>query len=764
VKLFLTCICLFSLGIARLFAQTNPVDSIEREINALDRNDPAYLRNKANATGTLLQVVKFSDPDRALALCDSLAIMLFQLGDSAKAYEAQYRYKAGIFELKSDYGNMLMNLEAYAEALANIGGSDGYIYVDIGNVYYSFSMFDLAIENYRYAEDIFTKNGNIQGLCTIYNNYAQIQMALENNDSALVWFRKSYNLRKNILKDTILAHETQFLMAVIFRRTQRFDSAKTFLRVIIRDLQGPALEKHSGHIELHQEFSGAYTAMAVTYSLEKKWDSAVYWFRQGEQHFTEYEYFNRLPVLYLQWARLYVSKGVADSALVYIHKMEQSMDRKHPANLLQLYQLYADYYTLTGNMEEAYRNRVLYYQLEDSLRTSDHREQTIMTASRVAQLQNQTRIDRQKTELVQKDLVAKDNERDRMSLFLVAGALFIIVILTVVSLTQLSKKNRLIGQYNAQLQEANATKEQFLSVISHDLRSPFNTLIGMSSMMVTNVREEKYSEVAEHAELINDSSRKAFLLLDNLMQWVNMQKETIKVNKQDIPMHQMTEEVLQLFKEQALSHSTTIVKDIRVAYAHTDRNLLQVALRNLVSNAIRHAPVGGRVLVRVDGAVKDVHIVVEDNGKGLSSDELAALFREREGASIARKGGGLGLLLVRQFVKQLDGNVSAENVPTGGARFTIVLHNALVSNFAPAEIARESETGMVLSEEDKLQLRNTIEQLRGYQVYDTTEIRAILTKLPESGSAPAVLWKKQMLHAVYHADENTFTELMNAAN
>jgi len=748
----------------RLFAQTTPADSIERELNALDRNDPAYLQNKANTVGTLLQVIKFSDPDRALELCDSLATMLLQLHDSAKAYEAQYRYKASIYELKGEYDKMLMNLEAYAEALAHLGQSDGYVYVDIGNVYFSFSMFDLAVENYGYAEKIFTRNGNTQGLCTIYNNYAQIQMTQENYDSALVWFRKSYDLRKNKLKDRFLAHETQFLMAVIFRKTERFDSAKIFLRVVLNDLKDPEFEKHTDHIALRQEFAGAYTAMGLTYAMEKNWDSAVYWFRQGEQAFTQYEYSNRLSGLYFQWARLYLNKGVADSALVYIHKMEESISRRNPMNQMQLYELYADYYTLTGNKEEEYRNRMLYYRLDDSLQTSDYREQMIMAASRVMQLENKSRIDRQKTELAEKDQVAKENERDRLSLFLIAGGLLLVVVLTVVALTQVRKKNRLIGEYNTQLQEANATKEQFLSVISHDLRSPFNTLIGMSSMMVTNVRDEKYSEIAEHAELINDSSRKAFLLLDNLMQWVSMQKETITVNKQDIPMHQMTEEVLQLFKEQALSHSTTIVKDIRVAYAHTDRNLLQVALRNLVSNAIRHAPVGGRVLVRVEGAVNDVHIVVEDNGKGLTSDELAALFREREGASIARKGGGLGLLLVRQFVKQLDGNVSAENVPTGGARFTIALRNALVSNFAPVEIARESETRMVLSEEDKLHLQNTIGQLRGYKVYDTTEIRAILTKLPESGSAPAALWKKQMLHAVYHADENTFTELMNAAH
>jgi signal transduction histidine kinase len=407
---------------------------------------------------------------------------------------------------------------------------------------------------------------------------------------------------------------------------------------------------------------------------------------------------------------------------------------------------------------------MLYYKLEDSLQTSDYREQMIMAASRVMQLENRARIDRQKAELVQKDLVAKENERDRRSLFLVAGALLFVVVLIAVSLWQVRKKNRLIEEYNIQLQEANATKEQFLSVISHDLRSPFNTLIGMSTIMVTNVRDEKYSEVAEHAELINDSARKAFLLLDNLMQWVSMQKETIKVNKQDVPIHQLTDEVLQLFKEQALSHSTTIVKDIRVAYAQTDKNLLQVALRNLISNAIRHAPVGGRVLVRVEGMANDIHIVVEDNGKGLSSDELAGLFRERDAASIARKGGGLGLLLVNQFAKQLDGTVTAENVPTGGARFTIVLRNAMIAGAANVEGVEKNEPRLILSEDDKLHVRSIVEQLRKYKVYDTTEIRAVLSKSPETGPPSVLAWRKQMLHAVYHADEKAFSELMHAAS
>lgn len=744
--------------------QSTVADSVERELNALDKSDPEYLQKKAGIMGTLLQTVKFSDPEKALRLCDELGGVFMQIEDSVRAYEAMYRYKAGIYELRGEYDKMLMNLEAYAEALNEIGKSDGYVYIDIGNVYFSFAMYDLARENYNYAEKIFLKENSIQGLCTIYNNIAQINMAGQKNDSALAWLRKSYDLRKNQLKDNILAHESMYLMSKVFRDKMQYDSSVIYLRVVIADFNSPELQKHTDHIALHQEFAGAYTAMGVTFTMKQEWDSAVYYFQEGEKVYLRYGYKNRLPALYNQWTRMYLAKNDAANALVMIKNVEANSSKQNPNEAMQLYDLYADYYELMGNREESYRNRITYYRINDSLQASGYQEQMIIAASRVMQLQNQARIEGQKAELAQKDIEAKKSEQERIIFIIVLSALALLFIVAALSVYQLRKKTRIIQKYNAELHLANATKEQLLSVVSHDLRSPFNTLIGISDLMVRNMKNKDYAGVTGNAELIRESSRKAYVLLDNLMQWVSLQKETIRVRRENVSLNELTDEILLLFRGQALANSSTVVKDIRVTDALTDKNLLQVILRNLVSNALKNIPVAGKVKIIMEAVGNDLRVIIEDNGKGLSNEDLNNLFTEKERTSIARKGGGLGLLLVDQFVRQLNGTISAENVSTGGARFTILLRGAIQNATQISTQTVGEDSHHAITAKELKALIPIMQKLRSFEIYDTTEIREVINAMPADQSEGVEWWKNKILEAVYRSDEIGFRSLINATS
>lgn len=748
---------LFSQG------QSTVADSIEHELNALNPESPNYLQEKAGIMGTLLQTVKYSDPQKALRLCDQLGEVFMQIGDSAKAYEAMYRYKAGIYDIGGQMDKMLTSLEAYADALSSIGKSDGYVYLDIGNVYFGFGMYGLARENYYFAEQIFTEQGNTQGVCTIYNNFAQMHMAGKNYDSALVWLHRSYNLRLYTLKDPVLAHESLYLMAKVFRDMQQYDSAYACLAVVINDLKGTALQQHTDHIALHQEFAGAYTAMGITFYMQQQWDSAEYYFRQGEQLYQRYSYQIRMPFLYSAWTRMYIAKHDAASAKIYLDKTEANTDRHNPNELMELYSLYGDYYDLTGEKEKAYFNRLQFYKLDDSIQASGYEERTIIAGSHVLQLQNQARIDGQNAELERKEKEAHDSRQQRTIFLVLSCGLGMLIIVGAISLYQLRKKNKLIEKYNSELHVANATKEQLLSVVSHDLRGPFNTLIGISDLMVRNMRNRDYASVTGNAELIRESSRKAYVLLDNLMQWVSLQKETIRVRKDFVVLNELVDEILLLFRGQALANSSTVLKDIRVEHAMTDRNLLQVIIRNLVSNALKAIPVAGHVKVSMSAMGKDLKIMIEDNGRGLNEDDLATLFAPKDKTRIARQGGGLGLLLVDQFVRQLGGMITAENVEAGGARFTIILYDA-VQQAAPAEgPAKQEDPAPLLTAKDKQLIGDIVTQLKGYEIYDTTEIREVVGKIPESSSAGVEWWKKKILEAVYRSDETRFRTLLNMA-
>lgn len=761
---FFSLLALFFAGVFSCAAQEHlSADTIRKQLADLKTDRPDYLKEKAGLLSGLFQIIKFSNQEEALKLTDDLADVYRQMGDSLHYYEALYRYKSTVYQYSGRADKMLFSLKAYAEAASRLGKSNGYEYVDIGNVYYALNLFEMAKLNYRQADKTFTQQSNIQGLCTDLNNYALIYSSRGKIDSALICVRKAYDLRMNKLKDPFLANDSKIIMSRYLRNAGKYDSAKVLLRQVIADVENPAFSKHADYINLKEEYTNAYLALAKVFILEKNWDSAAVYLDRTDSAYQAGGYTVRLADLHNGRASMYIGKHEYDAALESIHEMEKIVNQsKNPDMLMLLYTAYADYYDAVGKSQDAYRYRMKYYAINDSVRSSDENDRMLIVGNTVMQLENQQKLRQQQATLAGQAAVLQQQQTEKRMLLVVAGGLAVLVILILLFVRQLRKKNRLIGEYNSELEQANLTKEKFLSVISHDLRGPFNTLIGMSNLLVSNVKEKRYSDIGSSAEQINQSSRKAYVLLDNLMQWVSLQKEGIVLNKQPASLHELVDEVLQLFRSQALAQSVTIERDIRTGEVLTDKNLLQVVLRNLISNAIRHIPVGGKVWIRTEAAGKDVRIVVEDNGPGLNTEEQEQLFRRTDHARIIQKGGGLGLVLVDQFVRQLGGSITAENRSAGGARFVIVLNDALAEDMrVPHNVGDEQQ--QQLPDTDRNYLRGLVSELGQYEIFDTTELRSILERDKDKGSPAVEAWRSRMLLAVYYGNENVFRQLIDEA-
>jgi|GEM_PF-5491946 len=750
---------------ACLSAQSLPPDSIRAQLERLEQNReaPGYLDDKIGALGTLFQSIVHSDPKEAMKITDRLAECLREKGDSVKYYEALYRHKAIASEAMGDYTGNLYYLEAYAEALNRIGKGDGYAYVDIGNVYFRFGLLELAKDSYGQALEIFEKENNALGQGTVRNNHAQIFMQQERYDSALQELRAVHHLRLHVLKDEVTAGDSKYLIGICFRKMRRYDSAKVYMHQVLELLNGEALRVHTDKVALTEEYSGAYNQMAGLFIAEKNWDSAAHYLRKGSELYARMGYDRRLLNTYSNWAHLYLGKNKPDSARAYIRRIEEKAGSAQSPDLrMSLYTLYAEYCKATGDMENHYRYRMLIHQLNDSMNRASLDESVLMTASTVKQLKDKARIETQDAELLRKNALVEQQEKEKLFLFAISGLFLLVIAGGIYFYLQIRKKNRLIGVYNRELEAANATKEKFLSVISHDLRNPFNTLIGMSSILVNNVRERKMDQVASNAEAISESSRKAYVLLDNLMQWVSLQKEKISVRREALSAAALVDEVLNLLRNQALAQSVSITKDIRTSTIIADKNLMQVVLRNLLSNAIRHIPVGGAVRIIIEKDAEDIRLVVEDNGEGLGEETLRTLFDKKDHAGIARKGGGLGLVLVREFVEQMGGTIGAENIPGSGARFTIVLRDAAVQDGEASSGSKTETSELKLDAQDKKNLAALARALEQYEIFDTTELRNLINA-HSAVSATEKEWIERMSQAVYRANAEQFRQLIELA-
>ncbi len=740
------------------FAQNAAADTLRQQLAALKPNSPTYLEDKIGGLGTLFLSIVHTHPAEALKISDQLAACLKQKGDSVAYYEALYRHKSIAYKEMGDYTNNIIYLEAYAAALNRIGKSDGYAYVDIGNAYYSQGLRVLARDCYRQADEIFEKENNVPGQCTVHNNYAQIYMMQAQYDSALYELHLTHSLRLNKLKDVAIAGDSKFLIGICYFNLAKYDSAKYYFRQVLNLIGSAALQNHTDHVALQEEYAGAYNRLAMVFVNEKNWDSASYYLDKGFDFYSGAGYTRKINSTYATWAELYLKKGMPDSALANIMRFEKRI--AGTGNLeaqIRLYKLYADYYNAKDDKEGYYKFMMQYYMLEDSLKGESINEGSLLASGTMMELKNKSRIEEQNIALAQQ-------EKEKVMLYAISGLLLFIISTGIFFFFQIRKKNKLIQHYNIELEEANATKEKFLSVISHDLRGPFNTLIGMSNVMMNNVKAHKLENLSSNAEAINVSSRKAYVLLDNLMQWVSLQKEKIVVNKEELQVNEIVEDVLVLFRNQALAQSITVNKDLNASVIFADKNLLQVVLRNLLSNAIRHIPAGGTVKLCIEANGKDMLIIVEDNGNGIEKETLESLFIKKEHTSIARKGGGLGLLLVQEFVEQMNGTIKAENIPAGGAKFTIVLHNATVSGANHSVGQTTSLTEAQFTDDEKKKMNALIRKMEKYEIFDTTELRECFDAFDAVDSVAMKEWIKNLSLAVYHANNEQFKKLISLAN
>ena len=228
---------------------------------------------------------------------------------------------------------------------------------------------------------------------------------------------------------------------------------------------------------------------------------------------------------------------------------------------------------------------------------------------------------------------------------------------------------------NEELRKANAVKDKFFSIIAHDLRSPFGSLLGLSKMMAEDLSDFTMDQIQHIAENIYETSDNLYRLLENLLQWSRIQQDLISINLDCVILHQLVNESLNLFKEQIKNKNIEVVIDIPSNMpVYADANIMQTILRNLISNAVKFTPKGGKISISAKKAKNNfIEIFVEDTGIGMNPVLLDNIFRPD--VSTGRRGTdnepstGLGLLLCKDFIEKLGGEINVESESGKGSVF-----------------------------------------------------------------------------------------------
>jgi len=227
-----------------------------------------------------------------------------------------------------------------------------------------------------------------------------------------------------------------------------------------------------------------------------------------------------------------------------------------------------------------------------------------------------------------------------------------------------------------ELEEANATKDKFFSIIAHDLRSPFNSLLGMTQYLAGGGIEELEADTAKEMLLgIHRSSKNVYNLLENLLEWSRIQTGRFVLKPELIKLSELITENLELLDVSIKEKELLILNNVQnheTAYA--DRNAITMVLRNLLSNAVKFTPRGGTIQVECSTNEGSTVLSVEDSGTGIDAELRDKLFqighRQSRPGTEMEKGSGLGLVLCKEFVERSGGRIEVQSEAGQGSRFS----------------------------------------------------------------------------------------------
>lgn len=246
--------------------------------------------------------------------------------------------------------------------------------------------------------------------------------------------------------------------------------------------------------------------------------------------------------------------------------------------------------------------------------------------------------------------------------------------------TQIEEQRNTLEVLNRQLQQANATKDKFFSIIAHDLRNPLQFLLFASEILDDEYEygkpgaESIKKYIAEVLKTANNMSH----LLENLLQWARSQSGRLECRPVPIDIDILARESIDFQQENSQNKDIEITQSVpENTLVYADENMIKSVFRNLVSNAVKFTPPGGAVSISASQSGDTVITAIKDTGVGIQQKRLASLFDIGESNSTAgtakEKGTGLGLILCKEFIEKNGGQLQVSSCVGEGSTFEVSL-------------------------------------------------------------------------------------------
>lgn len=376
--------------------------------------------------------------------------------------------------------------------------------------------------------------------------------------------------------------------------------------------------------------------------------------------------------------------------------LENARQAQSQEQIFKSYELLSVAYKGMGDYENALIYKERSFAIQELIQNDKHERYLLETQNRYVVGKKESEIQKLDTLRFEREREIAEQKRFRNVLFIVVGLVFVIAgLLFILYLVKRRSNNILrvakkeVQQQNEKLQELNQTKDKFFSIISHDLKGPLNSLTSFSHLLIDHTESLSREEIRMLATDLDKSVKNLLTLLENLLEWSRSQTGNIDFTPQAFDLQELLENNRSLLASQAANKNIAIVIDAPEEYhVNLHKPSINTVVRNLISNAIKFTPEGGRITVGIAADKHKLQISIADNGVGISREVVDKLFRldskHSTRGTADEKGTGLGLILCREFVEKNGGKIQVQSTEGCGSVFTLSFEPSVLTRTLPA--------------------------------------------------------------------------------
>ncbi|BDS14620.1 ATP-binding protein [Aureispira anguillae] len=755
---FLT-LLLLGAGMEPTTAQT--LESWYQRYRKLPNNDIAYYEERIGLLDSIIGKEIHQEVELVLPLIDTLAFLHQRLGHKARCNHTRYKTKGFMYAIRENYLEALNYYQKYSESetFRKESVDDGYFLLDVGNLYYDLKLYNLAKTYYQDAEQVFKNKENYRGLGTINSNYCLVAQELGQIDSALHYVQKALSLQENMVKDSFqIAYTYQVIGRLYSEHKHNYPKAIANFQKTISLLSNEDLKEDFGYNQFIRYLPQTYMRLGQVYYALNEVDSGYFYLHKALEKVKAIHQDHVFIYIGTESGKTWLEQGQlkeAEDLLLATEKLAEA--NGNDKGLERCYAYLKQIYT----QKEDYKKAIYYaakYEVSRNFFQEEEKRLFLINEQLLQQEKNQRILKQEQT------IVAE--QRLRIQLYGILVLVVIILFLLIGFWWKLRRQNKEIERYAKKLENSNKVKEIILAVIGHDLRTPFNVISTNVSLILRNLNDKRAVALNKSIAQVDLAARKAYVMMDGLMQWVTLNKEEVSLKKKkrivlDVLVNKVLNELDALIEVGGL----VVKKEVDFIQLNTGANLLQIVLRNLLTNAIKNTPFSGEICIRTLLNKEGCLLQVEDSGLGIPEEQLEHLFASIDVIHVAQKGSGLGLKIVKELCDELSIEIRAFNREGGGAVFELqipdrdicrsemVAHN--VDNNTP------SITQQKLTTNEKQFLKPYITQLLAHEVFEGTAIRAIVETIKQQSRKTTVMtWVTELEQVVFLNDEHTYKEFL----